>query len=96
MKKILVFAALSLATGTGAVAKETSVAQSYNPDFGTGNVLAAPPAPAVSGAFESRAEAPASVARRHHGRMLFNGQTDPDPNIRFQLWRERQENVEGD
>ena len=62
MKKILVFAVLSLATGT------PSVAQSYNPDFGSGNVLAAPPAPAVNGAFESRAQAPASRARKHHGR----------------------------
>jgi hypothetical protein len=96
MKKILIFAVLSLAAGTGALAKETSVAQSYSHDFGTGNVLAAPPAPAVSGAFVSRAEVPASVARRHHSRMLFNGQFDPDPNIRFQLQRERQENVEVD
>lgn len=62
MKKILVFAALSLAAGTGALA------QSYNPDFGGGNVLAAPPVPAVSGAFEARAQAPAFRARRHHGR----------------------------
>jgi hypothetical protein len=85
MKTILVFGALSLATGTGALAKETSVAQSYSHDFGTGNVLAAPPAPAISGAFESRAQAPALVARRRHGRMLLNGQTHPDPNIRFQL-----------
>lgn len=92
MKKILVFAALSLATATGAPA----VAQSYSHDFGTGNVLAAPPAPAVSGAFEARAQAPAPVTRRHHGRILFNGQTDPDSNIRFQLLRERQENVQGD
>jgi len=96
MKKFLLVGAVAMLLGTAAFAEEgEDVAQSYNPDFGTGNVLPAPDS-GVSGALDARAQAPRSAVRHPRNRALNNGETDPDPNIRFQLRREQQEDVSGD
>src|SRR5215813_9822780 len=96
MKKFLIIAAVATLFGTAAFAEEgEDVAQSYNRDFGTGNVLPAPDS-GVSGALDARAQAPRSAVRHPRSRALNNGETDPDPNIRFQLRREQQEDVSGD
>ena len=68
MKKFLVVVAVATLFGTAAFAEEgEDVAQSYNPDFGTGNVLPAPDS-GVSGALDARAQALPVEARTARGR----------------------------
>jgi hypothetical protein len=95
MKKLFVITAVATLFGTAAFAEE-NVAQSYSHDFGTGNVLPAPDSGAA-GALDARAQAgPHPAVRQKRSRTLSNGETDPDPNIRFQLRRELQEDESGD
>src|SRR5262249_31151840 len=96
MKKFLIIAAVATLFGTAAFAEEgEDVAQSYNPDFGTGKVSTRPDS-GVSGALDARAQAPRPAGRHKRSRALSNGETDPDPKIRFQLTRAQQEDVSGD
>jgi hypothetical protein len=96
MKKLFLFTAAAALISSAAFAQE--LAQSYNPDFGTGNVLAASMSPGGDDAFNARAQAgPHGAVRSNRDRMRpALRETDPDPNIRFQLYREQQENVSGD
>jgi hypothetical protein len=95
MKKLFLLTAGAALISSATFAQE--LAQSYNPDFGTGNVLAAPMSPGGDDAFNARAQAGPHAARSKRNRMQPAArQTDPDPNIRFQLYREQQEDVSGD
>jgi hypothetical protein len=86
---------LILAAVLATLAGSTAFAQSYNPQYGTGNVLPFAYAPADrSSANSAYAQETGSVATRSpHSMTGFGGAIvdDPDPNIRFQLRREAQE-----
>ncbi len=92
MKKTLLIAA-AFATLIGS----SAFAQSYNPDEGTGNIVAAPytAAQTYSGGNEAFAQAPEHQVSARPSRPIvnFDGavENDPDRNIRFELRREAQE-----
>jgi hypothetical protein len=89
MKKLILAAVLATLAGS------TAFAQSYNPQYGTGNVLPFAYAPTDrSSANSAYAQETGSVATRPPHRVTgFNGaiKGDPDPNIAFQLHRDAQE-----
>ena len=105
VKAILLVAGLALVTAT------PSLAQSYDPDLGSGNIAASSGQTAQWGAAQNGRSAYARIvprdsrgARNSYARVvpganafqswnIYNQQadvvgTDPDPNIRFQLYRE--------
>jgi hypothetical protein len=96
MKKTLMIAA-AFATLIGS----SAFAQSYDPDMGSGNVVATPYAytpaseQAGHGGNEAFAQAPADAVSVRPSRPIanFDGavESDPDRNIRFELRREAQE-----
>ena len=89
MKKLILAAVLATLAGS------TAFAQSYNPQYGTGNVLPFAYAPTDrSSAISAYAQETGSVAMSSPRDVVrFDGAIggDPDPNIRFQLRREAQE-----
>lgn len=78
-----------------------ALAQSYNPDIGSGNLMQGPAAqgaPLVASArsrFTAHRHARGTIASRSAHRLyLYSGGFeggDPDPNIRFQLHRESEQ-----
>lgn len=93
MKKLLLSAAVAAVLATPAFA------QSYDPDFGTGNVN--PPVASEQGQFggSSYAYAPRTTRSMHARRTMrgphavysYDGQYrgwDPDPNVRLELRRD--------
>jgi hypothetical protein len=91
MKKLITAAALAT------VLASPALAQSYDPDIGSGNI--APPvyAQAPRSAYDAFASVPdnglGASARVNHGSVMPDGAAarDPDPNIQFQLNREAEE-----
>jgi hypothetical protein len=91
MKKLILTAALAT------VLVSPALAQSYDPDVGSGNIVPSDYAHATANALEAHARAPHNgvnaFAREDRGVVFQDGavETDPDPNIRFQLNREAEE-----
>jgi hypothetical protein len=92
MKKLITAAALAT------VLVSPALAQSYDPDIGSGNIAPPAYAHAPRGAYHGSLGAFARVdggviTRNHRGVVMPDGAvaTDPDANIRFQLNREAEE-----
>ncbi len=89
MKTLMIAAAFATLIGSSAFA------QSYDPDMGSANIVAAPYAYTPVSGNEAFAQAPVNQVSVRPSRPIvnFDGavESDPDRNIRFELRREAQE-----
>ena len=82
MKRLILVTGVALASLT-----LPALAQSYDPQYGTGNTMQ--PLASDTGSVDALAYAPARAkSQRIDAGDVFGQYTDPDPNIRFQLKRD--------